>query len=234
MDINNSLFQNNRYSNTAFELSRGGAIFTGERSKTRIGESAFLDNSSDMGGAIAFKGGNFVSASGPAVNEIKNVTFTGNRGATNGGAIHTTSRVDITWSTFYANSGGTGFDLFTERRRPGDDPRFGVTFSNNIFAGSSGFICLLGGLSIVSNGNNVIEAPGGCSRAASSDRVGVSAGLVTPIDTSDNPPVFKLTSDSPARNSGDNSTCPGTDQVGNSRPERIDGICDIGAYESPD
>jgi hypothetical protein len=232
----------------------GGAIFTFSGSTLKITDSTFSNNSSGSatagGGAIYNQGTLIISGS----------TFNQNTAAaaeTDGGAILSTgsdSSVDISNSTFYGNSAGTG-PTYTNstggavniRDSDGTNTITQVTFANNtndnlygvldiinssatvsntILANSvTGVDCSKRGTGTITSTNNLIEVDFACGAAVTSDpRLGSLQNNGGLTQT------MAISPTSPAYNY--TLTCPvGKDQRGIDRPQPVGGKCDLGALE---
>jgi len=193
----------------------GGAILNSQI--LTINNSTFSNNTADNNGG----GGALFNTSPNAT--IANSTFSGNSAGI-GGAITTTSDLTITNSTISGNSayGSSGGGLTVQGH---------TTNLINTIIGNS--ITRIGGIgqagdclnfgSIGTNLNNLIQ-DGSCSPSLSGDpKLGPLADNGGPTQT------FALLPGSFGINSGNDASCPGTDQRGVTRPQGHH--CDIGAYE---
>lgn len=112
-EVENSLFQNNSTTGTAFtadnpnyqkDAEGGGAIFVGSNSKASVKNSDFLGNSSStVGGAIATRSN---AEDNHSSLTVEGSNFSGNSAVANGGAIATYLDSTITDSSFAGNSSG--------------------------------------------------------------------------------------------------------------------------------
>ena len=212
-NIIDSTFSGNSSTNSA---GGGGAILNSQI--LTIKNSTFSNNTADNNGG----GGALFNASPNAT--IANSTFFGNSAAV-GGAITTTNSLTITNSTISGNSayGGSGGGLTIQGHT--------TNLINTIIANS---ITRIGGLGLAgdclnfatigTNLNNLIEDDS-CSASRSGDpKLGPlqdNGGLTE---------TMALGSGSPAINTGNDASCPATDQRGLTRPQGSH--CDIGAYEA--
>jgi CSLREA domain-containing protein len=149
---------------------------------------------------------------------LTNVTFTGNSSTPAndfGGAFYNAGSASIVNVTVAENSAPTGLG--------GGIAGAASTLTNTIVANNAGGNCSVA----ITAGSNNLQFPGttcGATIPTADPRLGPLTGGVYP-----------LLSDSPAIDTGTNTGCPATDQLGTARP--VDGdatpgaVCDIGAIE---
>ncbi len=192
----------------------GGAIRSSRQ--TIIRNSTFNSNEATNGGAIYFV------QEQPSL-DISNSTFTFNRADGGGGAIYNFGgSVTITNSTFAGNGGTPGNALYNETFfNPGT-----ITLKNSILQNPAYGAGSCSG-PIVDGGYNLQEAVKSCGSTipAGDPKVGTLANY------GGNTQTFVLLPGSPAIDVIPPANCVlPTDQRGVSRP--INGMCDIGAFES--
>jgi CSLREA domain-containing protein len=174
--------------------------------------STFSNNIANLGGGIFIESGNAM---------IGNSTFSGNRGTgvQNGGVLILRN------STFSGNTSNFAGGIFN----------YGTLYMHNTILANTitGRDCFNNPGSIVSGGNNLIEADGlspntcGTASVTADPRLGTLTG---------SPAYFPLNSTSPAINAGDDAYCVpapvyNTSQNGLARPQGAH--CEIGSFESP-
>ncbi|HKX13525.1 MAG TPA: choice-of-anchor Q domain-containing protein [bacterium] len=181
---------------------------------------------------------------------LTNVTFSGNQTNENGGGIWISDdcaecgsaaaviHATLTNVTLAANDadlngdGGEGGGIFVSLSNPGASVVLNNTLiADNVTGGAGASDCSVNGISLGSNGFNLVEDDTDCAGLSGSDITGQDPLLAA---LSLNPPgtteTQALDSNSPAINAGDNADCPDTDQRGVPRPQGS--ACDIGAYEA--
>ena len=230
-----------------FAGNGGAAIFADGGGSVEINTCSFSDNSADFSGGAIYQCNSALT--------IRNSTFIGNNSTGSGGAIHQAcdAPLAITNSSFYGNVsaewGGalnieysatiTNSTLYSNTANGNDNNGIvggalalvsggTLVMHNTILAGSPlGSDCAIASGSVLSvNNHNLIE-DGSCLMNAINVLIG-TAHLATPQDNGGPTLTLALTSNSPARNSGDSNHCATTDQR---LYQRTDGQCDIGAYE---
>ena len=188
-----------------------------------ITNSTIAGNSSQLEGGGIFAGGFAI---------IINTTFTNNnsRADVGGGFASVGGSFTIINSTISGNTASSGGGGIGHRSGT-------LELQNTIVAGNNNPNSPDCSGSITSLGNNLIGDITGCGIVLlpTSDLTG-DPGLGGFVD--DGTPgegYFPLLPSSQAIDSGENSACPATDQLGNIRPKDGDGngtaICDIGAHE---
>ncbi len=221
--------------------NNGGALyFDGGARRLSINNSSFTNNATkntDRGG----KGGAlFVHAQQAS---IQRSSFSGNRAASSGGAIHNDGELTIENSTISGNTAASqGGGLFTNsgasstlrhvtiaRNHLSDSDgdglgiyRGGTTnLYNSIVADSMGNEqSLCAGMGNLTQAGSLIEDDS-CSPALSGPaELGEQVG---------SPSVYSLLGNSPAIDTAASSHCLESDQLGNTRPQNL--ACDIGAFE---
>ena len=232
-------FSGNSSSNT------GGGMFSTGGSPVLTGVT-FTDNSSPQGGGMMNWGN-----SKP---KITNATFNNNTASANGGAINNTnSSPALTNVTISANSASNaGGGMYTVNGSP---TLQNVTFSGNSATVSGGGLyysvsniilanviaadSLSGGdcVSVAtltsSVTNNLLEDAAnacGMTNGINKNIVGFDPLLAPLSDNGGSTPTQALSAGSLAVDTGDDASCPATDQRGVARPGG--NHCDIGAYES--
>ncbi len=232
----------------SFDLG-GGGIYNGDSATLNLTDSTVRDNTSvnqPGGGIFGFfnstinitrstvsgnlsgdvAGGLRLLSNGTIVNS----TFSGNTSTAwhGGGIFHTDGDLTVTSSTFSGNiaPAGTASGIVVAT--------FGApanaTLTNNVMEGNAGaFACAIeggGAATITSGGSNVISDlscnPGGTDQSDTDALLGPLTDNGGPTST------HALLVGSPAIDSGDNASCPATDQRGF---DRTDGLCDVGAFE---
>lgn len=223
----------------------GGAIYIAAGVALTITDSSFDANEAlRLGGAIySGSGGATISSStfsnnftsggahdGGAINSsgvlnITNSTFSANTVGDLGGAIYQTTDATIKNSTFYNNSaGGTGEAIY----RGGGT----VTLENTIVAKSTASSSLC--VNVTSNDYN-LQYNGTCFTAAANDVSGQDPLLAALAANGGTGQTHALSVGSPALDTAKLSTCTSApvsnlDQRGAAR-DTGDSLCDIGAYE---
>ncbi|HAA60656.1 MAG TPA: hypothetical protein DCE39_06970 [Planctomycetaceae bacterium] len=208
----------------------GGGVFNATETAFAMTESLLVGNVAEGDG-----GGFYNSDAGDAV--VANVTM-GQNIASNGGGIANTGNLELTHSTVYENSAETDGGGISNTPTVPDK----LSIRNTIVArNTSPAAADLVGTLFQSDGHNLIGDAGGVTFAGSGDQSGDTA---SPLD----PSLFDLKFNggptqthglqfgSPARDAGDNSDAPVTDQRGFTRIFDGDGdgtsTIDIGALES--
>ena len=214
--------------------NQGGAITNSASASLMITNSRFLQNSASDGGAIITLLGSGTVISGslfskntatstggaillfPGTVHVTNSTFVEN-GASAGGAIgNSNGTLTVVNSTFSANQATDG----------GGIANGGVLhLSNTILANSIAPSDCLNNGSIETDINNLIEISDcGIPWLSSDPNLGPLADNGGPT------PTMALLTGSPAIDTGDDESCPATDQRGVGRAQGSH--CDIGAYEA--
>ena len=213
LTVNNSSFSNNR------ALVRGGAIYnTGTLSVNR---SAFNGNRAtptpgylSYGGAIAGNLGGTIS--------VTNSTFYENR-AEFGGAIHQTTRLTVTNSTFVGNVVTYAYPIVGAAIHVSSG---NLLLRNSIISGNSGgHACYLSESRLPRESVNNYVGDGTCEATYSSGDGPINLGALT-----GSPAYYPLLAGSVAIDAADSNYCPTIDQAGTARP--IGNGCDIGAHET--
>jgi predicted outer membrane repeat protein len=211
--------------------------------------SATLTNVTFSGNSAGSSGGGMVSSSNST---FTNVTFSGNSAGSSGGGISNIGNSTFTNVTFSGNSADRGGGM----QNAGNPTLTNVTFSNNS-AGSAGGGLRNDGRPILHNtilwgntapnGSQVFDNGGqaGCNPVSINDSAvqgGCPAGSIcTDIITTDpllgtlgdyggSTQTIPLQAGSSAIDTGNDASCPATDQRGVARPQGSH--CDLGAYEA--
>ncbi|HEX2908115.1 MAG TPA: choice-of-anchor Q domain-containing protein, partial [Phototrophicaceae bacterium] len=238
MTFTNSVVSGNQAASSGGAVSAGGQL--------NIANSIFSNNvANGIGGALdgganrvnisgsTFTGNRTTSGAGGAINQsgianIANTTFSGNTAATTGGALSssTTLNVNITNSTFYNNQAADGGSVY-QSSTAGT-----VTIQDSILAGGN----------CIKNGGTFTTWTGNLSDSSCPGRIGAPTGLDTTLADNGGPtPTHQLLPGSNAidaaltckyRSTGTNplfsdNTAITTDQRGANRLPP----CDIGAVE---
>jgi CSLREA domain-containing protein len=245
LTVKNLAFQNGKpmtpceYDTEAIS-SCGGAIYAD--GTLTVVDSTFSGNSASLGGAIAvmlgtaniegstFENNSSAGSGGAVFNlvgsvNVENSTFYGNSaGDWGGGVLNDIGALTLTNNTFANNSASLGAGIYNSAG--------GLAFTNNILANSTtGSDCYnespYGEISL--NVNNLIEA-----NAPSPNNCGVPLFAVDPrlgvlANNGGFTQTMALLPGSPAIDTGDDGSCPPTDQRGVTRPQSSH--CDLGAYE---
>lgn len=212
-----------------FPGNHGGGILT-SGVLTIINSTLTGNQAAENGGAIFVWNGGRVT--------LINSTLSDNQANHNGGSIFNkdgeitllNSTVSYNAADFDRNNQGDGGGIFN------DDGT--VTLLNSIIANNfdgsstiqqpdvSGYIH--------GNHHNLISnlAGGFGSIGSGSDIVTSTPGLAPLAYNGGSTPTHALLANSPARNAGDNLTCPVIDQRGQHRPQPSGSNCDIGAFEA--
>ena len=236
LNIYNSTFSGNN-------AGSGGALNNNSNGLTTIIGSSFFENSAEYGGAIV----NFEKL------DITNTTISANVGRSFGGGIDNGGTLTVENSTFANNiSGGDGAAgqgggiynhyqsvvmTITNSTFSGNSAMEGgaidnagvMNFRNTILANSvQGNDCYNGG-TIGVNTNNLVEGNSGGATFCGTPLFNNDPKL-GPLTNNGGPTqTMALLVDSPAINTGDDSSCTDSDQRGVTRPQGAH--CDIGAYE---
>ncbi len=226
----------------------GGAIYITSGDTLTITDSTFDSNTAgSIGGAIRSYGGTITASTfsnnsttgggqdGGAIYSsstlnVTNSTFSANSVTDKGGAIFQSGNSTIKNSTFYNNTAGTGEAIYENSGA--------VTVENTIVAKSTSSSSLC--YNVGSNDYN-IQYNGTCFTAQGND-LSSDPKLNALADNGGPTRTHALQSSSPAIDAANNTTCAASpvsnvDQRGTSRP--LDGdtvagaICDIGAFEAP-
>lgn len=189
-----------------------------------IDSSTFSGNTSNGDGGAVYVGGN---------GEITatNSTFSGNTATGRGGGIFAFGPVTLTNTTVSDNAAGSSY--------AGGIHMYGaiLTITNVIIANSiTGGDCILDSSAFIggSSSNNLIEdAVNACglTNGTNGNVVGSDPVLGPLQNNGGSTDTHVLLSGSPAINTGTNTGCPATDQIGTTRPQG--GTCDMGAFELP-
>ncbi len=222
--------------NTATASLGGGGIFHQNNAQTTITSSTISGNRAlPGGGAGADRGGGAVFGQDNAVLTLVNSTLSG-EGAINGGAVLISNRsiVRATNVTIAANTtGGAGGALFNAviPLLP-TDPHFELAntiIAGNLAAGApSGCAGSAPATTLRSLGHN-IENTSTCALTAAGDLPGTDAALAALGANGGPTATHAIAATSPAKDAGDASRCPATDQRGVARPQFA--ACDVGAFE---
>lgn len=197
----------------------GGAIYLSQATMT-VSESTFESNdaTNDAGG---------IYVAGSATLNVTNSTFSANTTGSRGGGIFSFNPVTLTNVTISDNSGASGaggvhmYDTLTIKN---------TIIANNVTGGD----CILdsgGSVSGTSSDNLIEDAANACGLTDGVDgNIVGNDPLLGPLQNNGGTTeTHALLSGSPAINTGTNSGCPATDQIGLARPQG--GTCDIGAVE---
>ncbi len=193
-----------------FGFYRGGGIDASTGSSLILSNITLSENFTEE---VGDGGGIFLEID--ASLEMTNCTLSGNMSNNGGGIYNNADSLYITNSTFSDNQAAVdGGGIYNN----------GVlNYTNTIIANSlNGGDCVNLG-SIGTNVSNLVE-DGSCSAALSVDPL-----LGTLADNGGFTFTHALLEGSPAIDTGDLASCPGTDQRGVTRPQGSE--CDIGAYE---
>ena len=226
--INSTIVENDGY--------LGGGIFNYSLGLLSVTNSTFSRN-------IATQGGGIFNYDLNANIVVTNSTFFGNTADDSGGGIYNTFFLSVTNSTFSANTavnyGGGIFDdsnatlslvnsTFSNNSADKADGIYNdvngtFNYVNTIIANfMDGGDCVNDGV-IETNIKNMV-ADGSCASEFSEDP------LLGPLaDNGGQTQTHALLIGSPAIDTGDNTSCPATDQRGLPRPQGAG--CDIGSYE---
>jgi predicted outer membrane repeat protein len=192
------------------------------------GDRPILTNVTFRGNSAAWNGGGmFNDEGGQPV--LTNVTFSGNSATRSGGGMTTGdhSSATLTYVTFKDNSAGTGGGI--DNRWYGD-----LQVSNAIFWGNTATyydaqINRGDGTGTTSVSNSVVQ--GGCPNGISCTNIITADPMLGTLgDYGGLTQTIPLLTGSSAIDTGNDATCPATDQRGITRPQGA--YCDIGAYES--
>ncbi len=233
VSIYNSTFSGNSagYDGGGIYAVSGGGIYAVPTEVT-IDNSTISNNSASRGGGILSRAKGGIDSPTPNV-AISNSTISGNTCEISGGGVHA-YRVNLTLnnstvSSNFASEGTGGSGIHGEG--------FGtLTFNNTILAnsinGSSDCTKNFDGLSVVSNGKNIIENNDcGIQTLSVDPKLGPLKNNGGPTKT------HALLPGSPAIDAGDNALCAGSyinnlDQRNETRP--FGKACDLGAFEYGD
>ncbi len=216
----NSIFRDN--STTGGFFSAGGGIDNNPGTLT-VMNSTFSGNST--GGV----GGGIVTAYGTAT--VLNSTFSGNSAGSAGGGLFNNGVLTLSNSTFSGNSASGGGGVADQV----DGPQM---IRDNLIAGNTAPTApdVRGPLN--SQGHNLIGDGTGGSGYDPTDLVGTAAHPINPrlgplADNGGPTPTMAPLPGSPALDAGDNAFSPGPyDQRGPGFPRIVNGVIDIGAFES--
>lgn len=200
----------------------GGGIFNTGNSNPILTNIAFIDNAVTGDGA----GGGIKTYNSSPV--LTNVTFSGNHALVGGGIDNWQSSITLTNVTFSGNTADSvGAAMYSQESNP--------TVINTIIWGNTPADSQMRNDRGVSTVSYSIIAGG--HPGAGNLNINPQLGALVDDDFT---PAYPLLPDSPAIDSGSQSTCPSNDQLGLSRSVDGDGngsaICDIGAveYRAPD
>ena len=251
VNINNIIFTGNN-------ASVGGALHNSTGGTTTITNAVFDNNTAtSVGGGIANDGtltlfnatisNNFADYSGGIENDaeiyLTNVTISNNQATFNGGGYTiqstpsaTGTLTNVTIANNSAGDAGGGFQDY------GSD---GLVFRNVILNNntatttpSEGNCSSFDGNfpNITSTGNNLSSDSSCTFFTDPGDIINTDAMLDALADNGGFSQTHALQLGSPARDSANGATCPGTDQRGSTRPTDGDGNgiadCDIGSFEA--
>jgi predicted outer membrane repeat protein len=239
--LSNDTFTNNS------AIGTGGAVVIAGAGTRTIENSSFTENSAGSGGAISIYmadntaidirrnlfATNSASGSGGALYlwqtsvaaiNIENNTFFANQAGGSGGAIYNNAGPTITSNTFSDNgakraSGDGGGSIYFNLS--------GAEMNNNILANNTGGgECGSYGVNTHTTGKkNLVEDNSSvCVHSLAGD-----PGLLPLGNNGGVTQTMALSPNSIARDAGDDTVCPATDQRGVNRP--IGSHCDIGAFE---
>lgn len=199
LTVINSTFTSNRASN------QGGGLWNGNGATVNITNSTFFGNQAVSSDQTNGLGGAIMRTSGKI--NITNSTIAGNLAGFQGGGIvggTDTKITNVILANNVANNGGNNWNI-----------------KNNCF-------------DQMTNGGNNLQFPARNPNDPSDQDC--AAGILTtdpklsPLASNGGTTqTMALLTGSPAINTGNNATCPTTDQRGLARPQG--GICDIGAFE---
>ena len=229
------IFHSQFTDNTATQ--NGGAIANGGTLK--VSESTFSGNAAGINGGGIFNNGGFELAGSTFVNnsavlfgggvyasielQMTNNTFH-NNSAVQGGGIYFDSFTGLITSTFTSNTiaGNTGGGLYLKRGH--------LQLFNNILANTvTGADCYVAENASLTGHHNLIETNSSSLNTCKVSAISGDPLLGSLADNNGLTQTMALRSGSPAINSGDDTTCPSTDQRGVKRPQGNG--CDLGAYE---
>ncbi len=233
LTITNSIFTENR------GRIGGGILNYYEDSTLTIANSTFVENITSTaeganGGAIYNQGSlsitnstlssNYANTWGGGIYNsgfltMINSTLSANVADANGGGIYNSGTVSITNSTISGNRGYSGGGIYS---RTGATLNFTNTIIANSILDGPGFDCASFG-TIGTNISNLVE-DGSCVAAISGDPLLGALG-----DNGGFTHTHALLEGSPAIDTGDQGSCPETDQRGVTRPQGAG--CDIGSFE---
>jgi CSLREA domain-containing protein/uncharacterized repeat protein (TIGR01451 family) len=225
--------------------TNGGAIYNG--GTATIQTTTISDNFGTFGGGIRNSGDMLLENSTISYNmaidgggishfdafygtlTVRNSTIFGNSAESNGGGISIlSSTVILQNDTIAGNSADHGSGINNEGN---------LSFENTIVADNIANIPTGGDCynnpdfgTIVKNNSNLV-GDGTCNTGGV-DFLSGDPRLTTLADNGGSTWTQALMPDSPAIDTGDNATCPATDQREFTRPDDIGGVCDIGAYEA--
>jgi hypothetical protein len=170
-----------------------------------------------------FGSGGGIYSDSSVVAKIENTTFYENEGGAYGGAISAIV-ANLVNVTLFKNGAVEGGGIYSMGQ---------IEFINSIIAGSvSGANCDSDTLGNVNSQGYNIASDNSCNLVAAGDMPNTTP-LLGPLQDNGGPTwTLALLANSPARDNGDNSACPPTDQRGVLRPQGP--ACDIGAYEYDD
>ncbi len=190
----------------------GGGIFSDG--------TLFISNTTISGNTASINGGALYNASDAT---LQNVTISGNSAAS-GGGIYNTGHLDITNSTIVENSA-----ISAEPPNGANiDNEDTVTIENTIIALGQIAPNCAGLAGLTSLGHNLEDA-NTCNLDHADDHPGVGDPSIDVLANRGGPTwTHALNSSSPAIDTGNDDTCPSTDQRGANRAGEY---CDIGAYE---
>jgi len=195
---------------------RGGGVVHYNSALRLIGNSLFVDNHADNGGAIA--------TLESSIDSIENSTFSGNSASISGGAINNqSSGIDaILNSTFSGNTSPVGGAIFSSNST--------ITALNNSLFHSNGNSDCDNSSGTFNGSNNISDNPsGGCPGLIPTV---LSASTVAPLaDNSGLTMTHALLAGSQAIDTADTVTNTGTATSADQRGFATDNIRDIGAYE---
>ncbi len=259
LTINNSTISGNVTApgddGTGAGMNFGGGVDNGILT---INNSTFSDNqklntsgndADEGGGAIGIFDGSSLFAGDDFNITLTNVTISGNRTNENGGGIwisddcaectfdaviHATlTNVTIAGNDADVNGdGGEGGGIFVSLSNSGASVAINnALIADNETGGAGASDCSVDGITLSSNGFNLVTDATDCAGLSGSDITNQDPLLAAlALNAPGTTETQALDANSPAINAGDDADCPDTDQRGVPRPQGS--ACDIGAYEA--